>query len=81
MLPAYLKGLAEQTFYSLTPDESTSWSAAENALQKIFHPLEARQVHIAPLHAKIRGKDEDLQQLRCGISRLVELAYTYDPQT
>ena len=79
MLPAYLKGLAEQTFYSLTPDESTSWSAAWNTLQKRFYPPEARQVHIAALHAKMRGKDEDLQQLRCDISRLVELAYPDDP--
>ena len=63
MLPAYLKGLAEQTFYNLTPDESTSWSATEIALQKRFHPPEARQVHIAALRVKIRGKDEELQQL------------------
>ena len=77
ILPAYLKGLAEQTFYSLTDEQTATWSAVE--LTDRFHPKESRQVHISTLRAKLRRPDEDLHQLRCEISRLVELAYPEDP--
>ena len=79
ILPAYLKGLAEQTFCSLTDEQTATWSAVEQALTDRFHPKESRQVHIATLRAKLRRPDEDLHQLRCEISRLVELAYPEDP--
>ena len=36
-------------------------------------------MHISTLRAKLRRPDEDLHQLRCEISRLVELAYPDDP--
>ena len=74
--PAYLKGLAEQTFYSLTDEQTT---AVERALTNRFHPKESRQVHISTLRAKLRQPDEDLHQLQREISRLVELAYPEDP--
>ena len=79
ILPAYLKGLAEQTFYSLTDEQTATWSAVERALTDRFHPKESRQVHISTLRAKLRRPDEDLHQLRCEISRLVELVYPEDP--
>ena len=53
--------------------------ALERALTDRFHPKESRQVHISTLRAKLRRPDEDLHQLRCEISRLVELAYPDDP--
>ena len=79
ILPAYLKGLAEQTFYSLTDEQTATWLVVERALTDRFHPKESRQVHISTLRAKLRRPDEDLHQLRCEISRLVELAYPEDP--
>ena len=79
ILPAYLKGLAEQTYYSLTAEQTATWTAIERALTDRFHPKESRQVHISTLRAKLRRPDEDLHQLRCDISRLVELAYPDDP--
>ena len=78
ILPAYLKGLAEQTFYSLTDEQTAIWSAVERALTDRFHLKEPRQVHIFTLRAKLQGPHEDLLELRCEISRLVELAYTED---
>ena len=79
ILPAYLKGLAEQTYYSLTTEQTSTWEVLERALTDRFHPKESRQVHISTLRAKLRRPDEDLHQLRCEISRLVELAYPDDP--
>ena len=79
ILPAYLKGLAEQTYYSLTAEQTATWTAVERALTDRCHPKESRQVHISALRAKLRRPDEDLHQLRCDISRLVELAYPHDP--
>ena len=79
ILPAYLKGLAEQTYYSLAAEQTATWTAVERALTDRFHPKESRQVHISTLRAKLRRPDEDLHQLRCDISRLVELAYPNDP--
>ena len=70
ILPAYLKGLAEQTYYSLTAEQTATWTAVERALTDRFHPKESRQVHISALRAKLRRPDEDLHQLRCDISRL-----------
>ena len=70
ILPAYLKGIAEQT---------STWEGLERALTDRFHPKEARQVHVSTLRAKLRRPDEDLHQLRCEIARLVELAYPDDP--
>jgi len=72
ILPAYLKGLAEQTY-------NTTREVLERSLTDRFHPKESRQVHISTLQAKLRRPDEDLHQLRCEISRLVELAYPDDP--
>ena len=80
ILQAYLKGLTEQTFYSLTDEQTVKWSAVERALTDHFHPKESRQVHISTLRAKLRRPDEDLHQLRCEISRLVELAYAEHPR-
>ena len=79
ILPAYLKGLAKQTYYGLTAEQTAPWTAVERALTDRFHPKESRQVHISALRAKLRRPDEDLHQLRCDISRLVELAYPDDP--
>ena len=79
ILPAYLKGLAEQTYHSLTAEQTSTWEVLERALTDRFHPKESRQVHISTLRAKLRRPDEDLHQLRCEISRLVELAYPDDP--
>ena len=79
ILPAYLKGLAEQTYHSLTAEQTSTWEVLERALTDRFHPKESRQVHISTLRAKLRRLDEDLHQLRCEISRLVELAYSDDP--
>ena len=52
ILPAYLKGLAEQTYYSLTAEQTATWTAVERALTDRFHPKESRQVHISALRAK-----------------------------
>ena len=79
ILPAYLKGLAEQTYHSLTAEQTSTWEVLERSLTDRFHPKESRQVHISTLRAKLRRPDEDLHQLRCEISRLVELAYPDDP--
>ena len=79
ILPAYLKGLAEQTYHSLTAEQTSTWKVLERSLTDRFHPKESRQVHISTLRAKLRRPDEDLHQLRCEISRLVELAYPNDP--
>ena len=79
ILPAYLKGLAEQTYYSLTAEQTSTWEGLERALTDRFHPKELRQVHVSTLQAKLRRPDEDLHQLRCEIARLVELAYPDDP--
>ena len=68
ILPAYLKGLAEQTYYSLTAEETVTWTADERALTDQFHPKES-----------LRRPDEDLYQLRYDILCLVELAYQDDP--
>ena len=54
ILPVYLKGLAEQSFYSLTDEQTAAWSVVERALTDHFHPKESRQVHISTLHAKLR---------------------------
>ena len=79
ILPAYLKGLAEQTYYSLITEQAATWTAVERVLTDRFHPKESRRVHISSLRAKLRRPDENLHQLRCDISRLVELAYPDDP--
>ena len=81
VLPAYLKGRAEQIYYSLKQEELASWVTVESALTKRFHPPESQQLHRAALHARVRGKEEDLQQLQCDISHLVGLAYPNDPPT
>ena len=73
------KGLAEQTYYSLTAEQTATWTAVERALTDRFHPKESRQVHISVLRAKLRRPDEDLHQLMFDISRLVGLAYPDDP--
>ena len=64
----------------LQPDcrQTATWTAVECALTDRFHPKESRQVHISTLRAKLRRPDEDLHQLRCDISRLVEMAYPHD---
>ena len=77
ILPAYLKGLDEQTYYSLTSEQTTTWAALERALTDRFHPKESRQVHISTLRAKLRYPDEE--EHGCEIARLVELAYPDDP--
>ena len=64
---------------SLTAKQTNTWTAVERALTDRFHPKETRQVHISTLRAKLRRPDEDLHQLRCDTSRLVELAYLDDP--
>ena len=79
ILHAYLKGLAEQTYYCLTAEQTATLTAVEHALTDRFHPKESRQVHISTLRAKLRRPEEDLHQLKCDISRLVELAYPDDP--
>ena len=53
----------------------------ESDLTKWFHPPESQQLHRAALCARVCGKEEDLQQLQCDISHLVELAYPDDPPT
>ena len=53
----------------------------ESALTKQFHPPESQQLHIVALRARVRGKEGDLQQLRCDISHLIELVYPDDPPT
>ena len=79
ILPAYLKGLAEQTYYSLPRGQTSTWVTVVRALTDRFHPKESRQVHISTLRAKSRQANEDWHKLRCDISRLVELAYRDDP--
>ena len=79
ILPAHLKGLAEQTYYSLTAEQTSTWEGLERALTYRFHPKESRQVHDSTLRAKLRRPDEDLHQLRCEIARLVELTYPDNP--
>ena len=44
-----------------------------------MHPKESHEVHMSTLRAKLRRPDQDLLQLRCNISHLVELAYPNDP--
>ena len=58
ILPAYLKGLAEQTYYSLTTGQTSTWVTVERALTDRFHPKESRQVHISTLRAKSRQANE-----------------------
>ena len=70
--------LVEQTYYSLTAKRIATWTAVERALTDRFNPKESRQVHSSTLRAKVRRPDEDLHQLRCDLSRLVELAYAND---
>ena len=48
-LPAYLKGLAEQTCYSLTAEQTSNWEGLERALTDLFRPKESRQVHFSTL--------------------------------
>ena len=79
ILPAYLKGLAEQTYHSRTAEQTSTWEVLERTLTDRFHPKESQQVHISTLRAMVRRPDEDLHQLRCEISCLVELAYSDDP--
>ena len=79
ILPAYLKGLAEQTYYSLTAKQTSTWEGLERVLTDRFHPKESRQVQIPTLRAKLRRPDEDLHQLRYEIASLVKLAYPEDP--
>ena len=79
IMPAYLKGLVEQTYYSLTAERTATWTAVERALTDRFNPKESRQVHSSTLRAKVRRPDEDLHQLRCDVSRLAELAHANDP--
>ena len=45
----------------------------------LFKKVVLHKVHISALRAKLRRPNEDLHQLRCDISRLVELAYPDDP--
>ena len=54
ILPVYLKGLTEQSFYSLTDEQTAAWSVVEWALTDHFHPKESHQVHISTLRAKLR---------------------------
>ena len=65
ILPAYLKGLAEQTYFSLTAEQTSTWEGLECALTDRFHPIESQQVHISTLQVKLHRPDEDLHQLRC----------------
>lgn len=60
--------------------QTSTWEFLERALTDHFHPNESGQVHISILRDKLRRPDEDLHQLRCEISRLVELAYRDDQQ-
>ena len=64
---------------TISVEELLSSPYFERALTDRFHPKESCQVHISTLRAKLRRPDEDLHQLRCDISRLVELAYPDDP--
>ena len=64
---------------TISVEELLSIPYFEQALTDRFHPKESCQVHISTLRAKLRRPDEDLHQLRCDISRLVELAYPDDP--
>ena len=59
ILPANLKGLAEQTYYSLTAEQTSTWEGLERALTDRFHPKESRQVHVSTLRAKLCRSDED----------------------
>ncbi|XP_068697781.1 uncharacterized protein [Montipora foliosa] len=52
ILPAFLKGLVEQTYYTLTAEQTAIWTAVEFALTDRSHPKESRQVHISTLRAK-----------------------------
>ena len=52
ILPVYLKGLAEETCYSLTTEQTATWTAVERALKDRFHPKESRQVNFSTLRAK-----------------------------
>lgn len=49
ILPAYLKGLAEQTYYSLPAGQTSTWATVEQALTDHFHPKESHQVQISTL--------------------------------
>lgn len=60
ILQAYLKGLAKQTYHSLTAEQTSTWEVLESALTDRFHPKESRQVNISTLRAKSRRPDEDL---------------------
>ena len=42
IMPAYLKGLVEQTYYSLTAERTATWTAVERALTDRFNPKESR---------------------------------------
>lgn len=81
ILPAYLKGLEEQTYYSLTAEQTATWMAVERALTHRFHRKESHQVHTSTLRAKLRCPDEDLHQLWGSISCLVGLAFPNDPRS
>ena len=65
ILPTYLKGLAEQTHYSLTAKQTATWTTVERTLTDRFHPKESHEVHMSTLRAKLRRPDQDLLQLRC----------------
>ena len=55
ILPAYLKGLAEQTYHSLTAEHTSTLEVIERALTDRFHPKESRQVHISVVLSSSSG--------------------------
>jgi len=63
ILPAYLKGLAEQTYYSLTAEQTSTWEDLERPLTDRFHPKESRQVHVSTLRTKLPRPDEESSAL------------------
>ena len=63
ILSAYQKGLAEQTYYSLTAEQTSTWEGLERTLTDCFHPKQSRQVHVSTLRAKLRRPDEDILEL------------------
>ena len=66
ILHAYLKGLAEQTYYCLTAEQTATLTAVEHALTDRFHPKESRQVHISTLR---QGSYKKLQPFFKDFSR------------
>ena len=64
----------KKTYYCLSAEQTNTSAALERALTDRFHSKKSRQVHISTPRAKLRQPNEDLYQLRCEISCLVELA-------